>query len=98
MNGTRGSFVPFIIMTEVPCPTGLHLEFSGVGIFAATAATARNREGASRARRNASRKHAAPIDTDFTDELIDQRNQELHIVDVDAVRAEVTHFAAVVPI
>jgi hypothetical protein len=30
-NGTRGSSVPFMIMTEeVPCPAGLHLKFSRV--------------------------------------------------------------------
>ena len=53
-NGFNGSIVPFMIMTEeVPCPAGLHLKFSGVGTFADTAATARNREEASTARRNA---------------------------------------------
>jgi len=32
LNGFKGSFVPFIIMTEeVPGPAGLHLKFSGVG-------------------------------------------------------------------
>jgi hypothetical protein len=53
-NGFNGSSVPFMIMTEdVPAPAGLHLKFSGIGTFAATAATARKRDGASSAKRNA---------------------------------------------
>src|SRR6202521_2821020 len=52
--GSSRKTLPFMIMTEdVPCSAGLHLKFSGVGRFAATAATARKREGASSARRNA---------------------------------------------
>lgn len=53
-NGLMGSFVPFMIMTdEVPCPAVVHLKFSGTGTFAPAAATARKREGASSASRNA---------------------------------------------
>src|SRR5262249_19325083 len=53
-NGTSGSSVPFMIMTEeVPVGAGLHLKLPGVGTWADTAATARNVEGAPSARRNA---------------------------------------------
>jgi hypothetical protein len=41
-----------MIITDVPGTAGLHLKFSIVCTLAATATTARNREGASSARRS----------------------------------------------
>ena len=46
----------------------------------------------------AGRKHAARVDTDFGDELVDHPRQEPHVVDVELVRAVVTDNAARVPI
>src|SRR5438132_11748592 len=47
---------------------------------------------------NAGRKHAARIDTDFGDELVDHPRQEPHVVDIELVRAVVTDNIAGVPI
>ena len=47
---------------------------------------------------NAGRKHAVPIDTDFSDERVDHPRQEPHVVDVESVRAVVTDNVARVPI
>ncbi len=96
-----------MIMTEeVPLRVGLHLKLSGVCTLADTAATARNREGASSARRSAMkpprelpaanmRRGSIPISVAS---LSTTRGQEPHIVDVGPVRAVVSDSAARVPI
>jgi hypothetical protein len=81
------------------------LKFSGAGTFADTAATARNREGASSASRNAIKPprelpaaNATRVDADFADKLVGHPRQETNVVDVEPVRADVTDNVAYVPV
>jgi len=96
-----------MIMTEeVPCPAGLHLKFSGVGHVCRyrrdCAKTGKSFERKTKrhmtATGNAARKHAARIDTDFGDELVDHPRHESHVVDVELVRAVLTDNVTRVPI